>query len=92
MPSPDILLVGRRSSQFTRTARIFAVELGVAFRFQPVLDLTKLEPRDYADNPALEVPTLGDEHGPLFGKLKLAIAYVGRPTRRASISRNQQTE
>jgi len=30
MPSPEILLVGRRSSHFTRTARIFAVELGVA--------------------------------------------------------------
>jgi glutathione S-transferase len=67
MADPDITLVGRSSSHFTRTARIFALELGVAHSFNPVLDLTTADAAAYADNPALKVPILVDAQGPLYG-------------------------
>jgi glutathione S-transferase len=62
-----LTLVGRSSSHFTRTARIFALELGVPHAFRPVLDITTLDAAAYGDNPALKVPILVDERGPLFG-------------------------
>ena len=61
------VLVGRSSSHFTRTARIFALELAVAHRFQPVLDFGSQDPATFADNPALKIPIWLDEHGPLYG-------------------------
>ncbi|HEY0994108.1 MAG TPA: glutathione S-transferase [Kofleriaceae bacterium] len=64
---PDLTVIGRSSSHFTRTARMFALELGVPYTFQPVFDLTSLDRAVYADNPALKVPILVDEDGPLFG-------------------------
>jgi glutathione S-transferase len=39
-------------------ARVFALELGVACRFEPVFDLTSLDTADYAGNPALKLPVL----------------------------------
>jgi glutathione S-transferase len=63
----NVTIVGRSSSHYTRTARIFAIELGVAHAFRPVLDMSSLNAADYADNPALKVPILVDEHGALFG-------------------------
>lgn len=65
MHSPEI--VGRSSSHFTRTVRIFALELEVAHTFRPVLDIKSLDPSNYAGNPTLKLPILVDEHGPLFG-------------------------
>ena len=56
MTDPEVTLVGRSSSHFTRTARIFALELGVQHAFRPVLDMTTPDPAAYADNPALKVP------------------------------------
>ena len=67
MTNPEVALVGRSSSHFTRTARIFALELGVAHSFRPVLDLAAVDPAAYAGNPALKVPVLVDAQGPLFG-------------------------
>jgi glutathione S-transferase len=67
MSNPEITLVGRSSSHFTRTARIFALELGVPHTFRPVLDMTMTDPAVYAGNPALKVPVLVDVQGPLFG-------------------------
>src|SRR5215467_6864261 len=67
MSEPEITLVGRSSSHFTRTARVFALELGVAHGFRPVLDIGAREAGAFADNPALKVPILVDERGPLFG-------------------------
>ena len=67
MNDSAVTLVGRSSSHFTRTARLFALELGVAHRFQPVLDITSKDRADYADNPALKVPVLVDEQGSLYG-------------------------
>ena len=63
----QVVLVGRSSSHFTRVARIFALELGVPHGFRPVLDMTTLEPENYADNPALKIPVLIDEQGQLYG-------------------------
>lgn len=60
-------LVGRSSSHFTRVARVFALELGVPHAFRPVFDLTSLDAAAYAGNPALKIPVLVDERGPLFG-------------------------
>jgi glutathione S-transferase len=67
MTTSEAALVGRSSSHFTRTARIFALELGVPHAFRPVLDMTTLDPAAYAQNPALKVPVWVDEQGPLFG-------------------------
>ena len=71
-------LVGRSSSHFTRVARIFAHELGVAHDFRPVLDITTLEPSAYAENPALKIPILVDEHGSLFGAENICRALLRR--------------
>lgn len=60
-------LVGRSSSSFTRIARMFALECGVAHTFRPVHDLLATDGDVYAGNPALKIPILVDEHGPLFG-------------------------
>jgi len=81
-----ITLVGRSSSHFTRTARIFAFELAVPHQFRPVLDLTATAPAAYADNPALKVPTLVDEHGPLFGTENICRALAERSGRRAEVA------
>src|SRR4051794_16783286 len=42
-PMDQPVLVGRSSSHFTRTARIFALELGVPHGFRPVLDMATLD-------------------------------------------------
>lgn len=60
-------LVGRSSSHFTRLARLFAEELGVACNFAPVHDLASRDPADYAGNPALKLPVLVLPAGPVFG-------------------------
>jgi glutathione S-transferase len=62
-----VTIVGRSSSHFTRVARIFALELEVPHTFQPVFDIASLDAPTYAGNPALKVPVLVDERGPLFG-------------------------
>lgn len=72
------VLVGRSSSHFTRTARLFAIELGVSHTFRPVLDMTTLDAAAYGDNPALKIPVLVDEHGPLFGTENICRELVRR--------------
>ena len=74
----DLTLVGRSSSHFTRITRMFASELGVALTFRPVLDLTSLDTETYADNPALKVPVLITETGPLFGAENICRELVRR--------------
>jgi glutathione S-transferase len=78
MSDPEIVLVGRSSSHFTRTARIFAHELGVHYRFRPVLDIGTRDPAAYGANPALKVPVLVDEHGPLYGTENICRALAQR--------------
>lgn len=80
----DLVLQGRSSSHFTRTARIFADELNVPHTFRPVLDLTSLDAARYADNPALKVPIWIDEHGPLFGTENICRELARRSGKTAS--------
>ncbi|HSR99977.1 MAG TPA: glutathione S-transferase family protein [Kofleriaceae bacterium] len=74
----QLTLVARSSSHFSRTARMFALELGVPHTFRPVLDLTSRDIAVYADNPALKVPILVDESGPLFGTENICRALARR--------------
>jgi glutathione S-transferase len=73
-----VYLLGRSSSHFTRVTRIVALELGVPLDFRPVLDLTTLDASVYAQNPALKVPVLVDEQGPLFGVANICHALRRR--------------
>ncbi|WP_394830394.1 glutathione S-transferase domain-containing protein [Pendulispora rubella] len=65
------VIVGRSSSHFTRVARIFAAELGVACDLRVVHDLMSADAADYGGNPALKMPTLVTSHGTWFGALPI---------------------
>jgi glutathione S-transferase len=80
----DLVLQGRSSSHFTRVARIFALELEVPHTFRVVLDITSLDTAGYADNPALKVPILIDEHGSLFGTENICRELARRSSKAAS--------
>ena len=62
-----VQIIGRKSSHFTRVARMFAHELNVPFEFVPVYDLASTNPETFAGNPTLKVPTLRTEQGILLG-------------------------
>jgi glutathione S-transferase len=81
----DLVLVGRTSSHFTRTARIFALELGVPHTFRPVLDITSNDPATYAGNPALKMPVLVDADGPLFGTENICRELASRSETRSRV-------
>ena len=93
-------IVGRRSSHFTRIARIFAEELGVSYDIVPIYDMTAQAPALYADNPALKLPILRSEDGVVFGTENICRALADRAQKsaeivwpeqlRADISRNAQ--
>ena len=74
----ELVLVGRSSSHFTRVVRMFAIELGVEFTFRPLYDLTSLDVSLYGDNPALKIPVLLTETGPLFGAENICRELVRR--------------
>jgi glutathione S-transferase len=80
MPAPSDAfgptLIGRSSSSFTRIARIFAAELGVAYRFRVVPNLTSLEAADYGGHPALKLPALEAPEGTWFGSLNICRAFA----------------
>jgi len=67
----ELSIVGRSSSHFTRTARMFAHELGVEYAFVPVADLGSRRSSHYADNPALRIPVLDTPLGPWFGTINI---------------------
>lgn len=81
----DLVLLGRSSSHYTRTARIFALELSVPHTFRPVLDLTSPDAATYAGNPALKMPVLIDAEGPLFGTENICRALAVRSGARAGV-------
>lgn len=60
--SPTLEIIGRRSSHYTRMARLLAEELGVAYALRPIHDLLSEDHAVYAGNPALKLPAarLGD--------------------------------
>lgn len=75
-PKPDVVaerprIVGRSSSHFTRTARMFALEMEVEHDFKAIPDLMSSEPSDYAGNPGLKVPILETSRGTWFGSLNI---------------------
>lgn len=74
----ELTLVGRSSSHYTRVTRMFALELGVELSFRPVFDLTALDAATYGDNPALKIPVLLTETGPLFGAENICRELVRR--------------
>src|SRR5436305_538358 len=80
--SDQITLVGRSSSHFTRTTRMFAMDLGVPFEFRAVLDMTVTDPAVYGGNPALKVPVLIDAGGALFGTENICRELARRSGRR----------
>lgn len=63
----DLELIGRQSSHYTRIARIFAHELGVAVRFTPILDLMSADAAVFAGNPTLKLPILRIDGEAVFG-------------------------
>lgn len=67
----SITLVGRSSSHFTRIVRLYAAELGVEHRFEPVYDIQSTDARTF-DNPLLTVPSLRTPEGTWFGSLPAA--------------------
>jgi glutathione S-transferase len=77
-------LVGRSSSHYTRLARMFAEELGIAYAFEPVYDLASRDPADYAGNPALKLPVLVLPEGTVFGAENVCRTLAARisPPRR----------
>jgi glutathione S-transferase len=68
---PELTIVGRSGSHFTRIARMFARELGVAHAFRPIGDLLSFDATEYAGNPALKLPILEGPGGTRFGTLNI---------------------
>lgn len=81
----DPVLIGRSSSHFTRVARIFAVETGVACSFQVVPDLTSCDTADYAGNPALKLPILKTRGTTWFGALNICRELSRQSSRKPRI-------
>jgi glutathione S-transferase len=89
----DLVLIGRSSSHYTRTARLFALELGVPHAFRPVLDMMSQDPAVYGGNPALKVPVLVDADGPLVGTENICRALAHRsPLRPRVVLRGDVTD
>jgi glutathione S-transferase len=65
----ELVIVGRSSSHFTRSLRVFAHELDVRYLFRTVANLTSRNAHDYGDNPALKLPVLETPDGPWFGAI-----------------------
>jgi glutathione S-transferase len=81
----QLTLVGRSSSHYTRVTRIFAHELGATYTFRPVLDMATIDAPNYGDNPALKVPVLIDERGPLFGAENICRELTRRSSRASKV-------
>lgn len=96
----SLQIVGRRSSHFTRIARMFAEELGVSYDLVPIYDMTAQAPSIYADNPALKLPILRIEGETVFGTENICrvladrahefTAIVWPEQLRSNVSRNAQ--
>lgn len=63
------VLIGRSSSHFTRTVRMFAAACRVDCEFQILRDLKSAQAQDYGGNPALRIPVLVTNEGRYFGAL-----------------------
>ena len=85
LPAPDLTLIGRSSSVFTRVARIFAAELDVPYRYQIVTSLTSLQSEDYGGNPALKLPSMRTPEGLWFGSLNICRELARRSNANLSV-------
>ena len=96
----SLQIVGRRSSHFTRIARIFAEELGLSYEVVPIYDMTAQDSAIYANNPALKLPILRSGEDVVFGTENICRAMVERAQKsvavvwpeqlRGNVSRNAQ--
>jgi glutathione S-transferase len=96
----SLQIVGRRSSHFTRVARIFAEELGLSYEVVPVYDMAAQDPAIYANNPALKLPILRVGEEVVFGtenicramadRAQESVAIVWPEQLRSNVSRNAQ--
>lgn len=66
---PDIEIVGRQSSHYTRQVRMLAHELGLNYRLSPIHDLLSEDPAVYVGNPALKLPALRIGETVVWGSL-----------------------
>jgi glutathione S-transferase len=79
-----VQIFGRSSSHYTRLPRIFAHELAVPCELVPILDITAVDPKLFAGNPALKLPILRRGGSALFGSENICRALAelsGRPQR-----------
>lgn len=65
--SPDLELIGRRSSHYTRVVRILALELDLPLRLSPIMELMSRDAAVFAGNPALKLPILRVDGESVFG-------------------------
>lgn len=69
-------LCGRRSSHWTRVARMFAHEAGVEVKYTPILDMAALNAAAYRGNPALRLPVLRMNGEVLVGTQNICRVFV----------------
>jgi glutathione S-transferase len=74
--APELTLIGRSSSHFTRVTRIFALELGLEPALRVVPNLASASASDYGGNPALRIPALVAPSGTWFGALNVCRELV----------------
>jgi len=76
----ELCLNGRSSSHFTRICKIFAHELGIRYDFRVVHEIGSTRTTDFADNPALRVPSLRSGTNTWFGSLNICRELARRAT------------
>ena len=87
-----MILIGRRSSHYTRLALFFAETLGIEYRFQAILDIASLDPDDFGGHPGLNLPTLQVNGQRIFGSLPICRGLVRRAARRPTVVWPEQLE
>jgi glutathione S-transferase len=70
------VLFGRSSSHFTRVARMFAVEMGIAYELHVVRDLASQNVDEFGGNPALRIPVLRLGDDSWFGSLNVCRVFA----------------
>lgn len=66
---PQLEIIGRQSSHYTRQLRLLAHELGIGYALRPIHDLMSEDPAVFAGNPALKLPALRHGDAVIWGSL-----------------------
>jgi glutathione S-transferase len=74
----SLRIAGRSSSHFTRVVRVFAHELGLAYQFEPVMDLLSGDSERYFGNPALRIPAAELDGAAWYGALNICRVLARR--------------